>query len=154
MRLKEEFVASFLSYVDTEGDRRRQMLVPMLEIPLGRLIAQRMCEPHDMAALLTCAVAVDPYAMQIRRLLVEVERWQQARQDAEDNYDDPDTIAFDPRVDDVPFQFDKKVEGLTAFFQTFETVENGNRYLAQVLACLVWARKIPAMVPNLWNPKE
>lgn len=154
MRLREEFKASFSSYVDAEGDRRRQMLLPMLGVPLDRLIGEQMCEPHDMAALLTCAVAVDPRATQTRRLLAQVERWQQARQDAEDNYDDPDTIEFDPQVDDVPFQLDKKVEGLTAFFQTVETVENGSRYLAQVLTCLVWARKIPAMVPNLWNPQE
>lgn len=154
MRLREEFKASFSSYVDAEGDRRRQMLLPMLGVPLERLIGLQMCEPHDMAALLTCAVAVDPRATQTRRLLGEVERWQQALQDAQDNYDDPDTTLFDPRVDDVPVQFDKKVEGLTAFFQTVETVENGNRYLAQILACLVWARKIPAMVPNLWKSQE
>lgn len=152
MNLKEEFKASFGNYVPPDRqDMRRAMLDPVLEIPVALLVDTGIIEPHDLAAMLTCAVAVDPRLPQVYRLVREVQEWQEARQTAEDNYDDPDEVTYDPVVNDVPFAFDRTVEGLGDFLENLRRLESGNRYLGQVLTCLVWARKIPEMIPNLWK---
>lgn len=151
MNLKGEFESSFGSYVPDEGDDiRRQTLVQMLEqVSLEVLIS--WLEPHDIAALLTCAVRVNPRHPTARKLLREVEQWQRARQQAEDDYEDPDKVSFDQQIDDVPIQFDSSIPGLATFLESVKAVEGGNRYFAQILVCLMWAHRIPEMIPNLWK---
>ncbi|TAL51355.1 hypothetical protein EPN81_00150 [Patescibacteria group bacterium] len=109
-------------------------------------------EPHDLAALLTCVVSVDPRPPAAQRLMRELHAWEEARLRAEEDYEDPDVIAFDPRVDDVEFAFDESLPGLARFLEAVKIAKRDNRF-GRILVCLMWARGIQKMIPNLYNPK-
>lgn len=153
--LRDEFISSFENYVPEDGnDVRSRMLEKMLEVPVGQLIGQQMLEPHDLAALMTSAVLIDPRSPQARRLMSAYQAWRIERQEVEDAYEDPDMVTFEPQVEDIRILVDRTVEGLDNFFEAAPTTPGGKAYVAQILVCLMWAYRIPKMSFNLWSPKE
>jgi hypothetical protein len=152
MNLREEFEMSFGAYVGEEKDDRRAMLARMLETPTEQVV--KMVEPHDLAAMMTCAVNVDARGAGSILIMDEFEAWQKRRDDAEDNYENPDTVELYADMVDAPFRCNKSVTGLDEFLTAAPAVEGGNKFLIQVFACLVWARKIPVIATNLWRPAK
>lgn len=151
--LRVEFISSFGNYVPGDGtDMRRRMLVGMLQVPVGQLVGQQMLEPYDLAAQMTCAVWVNPRDRRVQMLLSEVDAWQLARQDAEDNFEDPEKVFFDPQVDNIELAIDGTVSGLDGFLRAMQTTPGGKAYLAQVIACLAWAHRTDIMIPNFYSP--
>lgn len=151
MNLREEFKSSFRAYVPEQDDIRRCILVSMLEQTPEQIIY--LVEPHDLAALLTCAMSVDPRAATARDLLVDFSRWQEQCRQAEIDDEDPGTVFFDPQVEDILIQFDASLPGLETFLRIVPVVDGGSVFFAKILVCLMWAHRIPEMIPNLWSDR-
>lgn len=143
-QLGTEFIWSFQTYVDDDGrDVRRETLKRLLKEPVEKLV--ELMEPHDLAALMSCAVFIDPRDPHAQLLKDEYEQWLS-------QYDDDNPVQSNVDMSDAPFEFDESVEELGAFFKSAPNVNGGNAYLIQIFVCLMWAHKIPEIKTNIWRP--
>ena len=148
--LREEFIASFEIYVTEDRDMRRSTLEQMLKVPADKIVSQQMVEPHDMAALMSNVVIVDPRSPGILSLMQAYRVWQDKMREAEE----PEGFEYVFRSrGDAEFVIVSNFPGLSGFIKSLPNIPGGQAYLAKILVCLTWAHQIPKMVANLLSPQ-
>ncbi|MBI2473672.1 hypothetical protein HYV70_03920 [Candidatus Uhrbacteria bacterium] len=146
--MRREFVASFGSYVNDGGDVRKRILEPICGMSPASILEGSLLLVCDLAALMTCAVYVDPNSSAAKDLLSRYEVYKQKCQEAEDRFEDPEQIEFNPGFADLEIVLNPDVPELKTFMETFCTVKYGRTFLGKVFVCLIWAHGIKTMIPN------
>lgn len=168
MDMRQEFKESFGSYVCDRTDLRKSMLQEVLNSSLFEIVKDRSTIqtkldvlihifegrsyvnvffdvfplPQDLAALMTCAVSVDPSSPACKALIASYKEYQMGDLETE----------FNPQFMNLEIFLDSSVPGLQSFLETLYKVPVGKVYLCRMFVCLIWAHKIPQMIPNLWKP--
>ena len=156
-QLVREFVSSFQTYVNEDGDRRHAKLKVLLQQPAARVM---LMEPMDVAALLTRVVNVDPKDQYARQLVDAYEDWMDQRADAEDEGTNPDSVAFNCDMSEAPFTMNNNMpnaefrSAVVRFIHDAAREVNGPAFLIQIFVCLMKANEIPQIKPYLQRPSR
>lgn len=132
-KLIREFRQSFGNYARDGADDRKTMLDNVLRVDPEKLT---MLEPHDFAAMLTCAVYVDPSRLATKTIMYAFDKGKVV-----DSGILPNTMTY-------PVKYGH----LGSAIATLDTTEEGRKFLQAVVVCLAEAHMIPGLRMRLWNP--
>ncbi len=136
-QMMQEFCGSFLSYVRPDADDRKVMLPQMLAILPKQLM--EFMQVHDLAALLSACVYVDPKAPEARSI-VTAQKQSLVREEEQ-------LISA--------YTVDANYETLVStLFERLVATDEGRQYLQSLLVCLILAHQEedPKVTVNLWQP--